>query len=169
LERLHFGPKSKIHIDGDWHRAAHIWFINSRGELLIQRRAKIKINYPNMWDISAAGHVSAGENSDASALREIEEEIGIKLEKKKLKFLGSLVQQSVLNEGTYIDNEHNDVYLAEMEIDPDTLVLQEEEVEKVMLIHWKELQRWVDENREDLVPHPDEYKLLFDYLKKNIG
>ena len=115
--------KDQIHVDGDWHRAVHIWFINPRGELLIQRRSKTKINHPDMWDISAAGHVSAGEDSETSALREIEEEIGVRLKGADLQHLGSLTQQSVLNEGTHINNEHNDVYLVEMEIDTEKVLI----------------------------------------------
>ena len=159
--------KDQTHIDGDWHRAIHVWFINPKGELLIQRRSKTKINHPNMWDISAAGHVSAGEDSETSALREIEEEIGILLKKTYLQNLGCLVQQSVLNDGTYINNEHNDIYLVEMEIDINTLSFQDGEVEEAKLIPWKKLQKWISEKKGDVVSHPKEYKLLFEHLKKH--
>jgi len=161
--------KDQVHIDGDWHRAVHIWFINPKGELLIQRRSKTKINHPNMWDISAAGHVSAGEDSKISALREIEEEVGIRLKESDLQHLGSLTQRSVLNERTYINNEYNDVYLVEMEIDTGKLNLQVGEVEEVRLIPWKEFRRWVQDKKEDVVPHPGEYKLLFEHLEKHYG
>ena len=158
--------KDQVHVDGDWHRAVHIWFINPKGELLIQRRSKTKINHPDMWDISVAGHMSAGEDSETSALREIEEEIEINLKKIDLKYLGSVTQQTVLNEGTYINNGYNDVYLVEMEIDTGKLNLQDSEVEEVRLIPWKEFQGWVQGNKADVVSHPDEYKLLFEHLEK---
>ena len=34
--------KSEIHKNGDWHRASLVWIINSRNELLIQRRSPAK-------------------------------------------------------------------------------------------------------------------------------
>lgn len=159
--------KDQTHIDGDWHLAAHVWFINPKEELLIQRRSKTKINHPNMWDISVAGHVSAGEDSKTSALREIKEEIGVDLKKNDLQHLGRVIQQSVLNNGTYINNEHNDIYLVEMEININTLNFQDGEVEEAQLVPWEDFQRWVSEEKDDIVPHPEEYKLLFEYLKKH--
>ncbi len=120
-----------------------------------------------MWDISAAGHVSAGEDSETSALREIEEEVGVRLKKSDLKILGSVTQQEVQNEGTYVNNEYNDIYLVEMEIDTGKLNLQGDEVEEVRLISWKELYSWVRNKKEDLVSHPAEHKLLFEYLEKH--
>lgn len=65
--------KSEAHRNGLWHRASHIWIYNSAGEILLQLRAENKELYPNMWDISAAGHISAGEEPIISALREMEE------------------------------------------------------------------------------------------------
>ena len=70
--------KSEAHKDGLWHRASHIWIYNSNGEILLQLRAKEKELYPDMWDISAAGHVSAGEEPIVSGLREVKEELGLK-------------------------------------------------------------------------------------------
>ena len=61
--------KSYAHKAGLWHRTAHIWIYNSKGNILLQLRAKEKLLYPDMWDISAAGHVSAGEDPTTSGLR----------------------------------------------------------------------------------------------------
>lgn len=46
---------SEAHRAGLWHRASHVWIYNSKGEILLQLRAKEKLLYPDMWDISAAG------------------------------------------------------------------------------------------------------------------
>ena len=72
--------KSEAHKNGLWHRASHIWIYNSNGEILLQLRAKEKPLYPDMWDISAAGHISAGEDPITSGLREVKEEIGLEIE-----------------------------------------------------------------------------------------
>ncbi|MDR0771551.1 MAG: hypothetical protein LBF15_00300 [Candidatus Peribacteria bacterium] len=48
-----------IHSLGKWHRTAHIWIINSKNELLIQKRSAMKKSNPNKWDISGAGHIGS--------------------------------------------------------------------------------------------------------------
>ena len=47
---------------GAYHKAVHIWFVNDKGEILVQKRADFKYEHPNMWDIPSAGHVDAGES-----------------------------------------------------------------------------------------------------------
>jgi len=52
--------RNDVHRDGDWHKAVHIWIINFKGELLIQKRSPNKDTGAGQWDISAAGHMPAG-------------------------------------------------------------------------------------------------------------
>lgn len=60
------------------HRAVHIFVFNSAGELFLQRRSRWKDKYPLTWDSSAAGHVNAGDDYETTAVREIEEELGVR-------------------------------------------------------------------------------------------
>lgn len=53
-------PRGEIHKLGLYHKAIHCWIINSKGEMLIQKRSPLKKAYPNLWDISCAGHIEAG-------------------------------------------------------------------------------------------------------------
>jgi 16S rRNA (adenine1518-N6/adenine1519-N6)-dimethyltransferase len=62
------------------HRAIHIFLFNSAGELLLQKRSPWKDRHPLLWDSSAAGHVAAGEEYDATAARELREELGVTAE-----------------------------------------------------------------------------------------
>ena len=56
--------RSAVHRDGDYHRAVHVWiYAESTQELLLQRRADCKDSWPGLWDISSAGHISAGDSS----------------------------------------------------------------------------------------------------------
>ena len=43
----------------------------------MQFRSRMKDRHPLMWDSSAAGHVNAGEDYDQTAVRELQEELGI--------------------------------------------------------------------------------------------
>ncbi len=61
--------KSEAHKKGLWHRASHVWIYNSKNELLIQLRAKDKVTDADRWDMAAAGHVGAGEETLATAVR----------------------------------------------------------------------------------------------------
>lgn len=66
-----------IHRDGIRHRAVHIFALNPKGEIFLQKRSRLKDNCPGLWDSSAAGHVDAGEEYDECAARELEEELGL--------------------------------------------------------------------------------------------
>ena len=70
--------REEVHKKGLWHKTAHIWVINSKGDILLQKRSPLKITSPNMWTTSASGHLSAGDSSIEGALRELKEEIRIR-------------------------------------------------------------------------------------------
>lgn len=60
------------------HRAVHVLVFNARGELFLQKRSMTKDSQPGKWDSSASGHLDAGEDYDACAVRELFEELGWK-------------------------------------------------------------------------------------------
>lgn len=70
-------PRAEVHGNNLRHRAVHILLFNVTGELLLQKRSRWKDRHPGVWDSSAAGHVGAGEAYDATAERELEEELGV--------------------------------------------------------------------------------------------
>jgi isopentenyl-diphosphate delta-isomerase type 1 len=72
--------RREVHRLGRLHRAVHVLVFNKRGELFLQKRSMKKDNFPGRWDSSAAGHLDTGESYDACALREVEEELGFRLE-----------------------------------------------------------------------------------------
>lgn len=74
---LREAPRSEVHGDNLLHRAVHIMISNENGEILLQKRSPWKDRHPRLWDSSAAGHVSAGEEYDSAARRELKEELGI--------------------------------------------------------------------------------------------
>jgi 16S rRNA (adenine1518-N6/adenine1519-N6)-dimethyltransferase len=70
-------PRDEVHGNNLRHRAVHIFLFNRAGELLLQKRSRWKDRHPGLWDSSAAGHVNAGEEYDATAERELFEELGV--------------------------------------------------------------------------------------------
>lgn len=71
------GTKQEAWEKGVRHRIARILLFNTKGKLLIQKRAAHLASCPDKWDQSAAGHVDAGETYEGAAKREATEEIGI--------------------------------------------------------------------------------------------
>lgn len=59
------------------HRSVGIVVLSSDGRLLVHRRADTKDLRPGWWDVMAGGVVTAGEDVDVAAARELAEELGI--------------------------------------------------------------------------------------------
>jgi isopentenyl-diphosphate delta-isomerase len=157
--------KSEVHRDGDRHKTVHVWILNSRGELLIQRRSIVKQNQPNMWDISYAGHISAGENSIDAAIREGEEELSLEIKKEQLRYLFTIKNVPMeLNNGAYIDYELQDVYLLRLINKNPIFRLQSEEVTEVKWVSWKTLKQIIKSGDAMFVEHAQEYEKLFIFL-----
>jgi len=57
----------------------HVLVFNSRGEIFLQKRSMKKDREPGKWDSSTSGHVDSGEDYNACAMRELGEEIGLRL------------------------------------------------------------------------------------------
>ena len=62
-------------IKGYYHLVVDALFLNSKGETLLQRRAKDKENMPDIWSV-AGGSAIQGEDSAAACVREVREEMG---------------------------------------------------------------------------------------------
>jgi len=60
------------------HRAVHVLVRNATGSFFLQRRSRRKAICPGLWDASVGGHVAPGESYEAAALREMDEEIGLR-------------------------------------------------------------------------------------------
>jgi len=156
--------KTSVHRDGDWHRAAHIWIVTDSGFVLLQRRSFAKENFPGLWDVSAAGHLSSGESSLEAAVRETREELGLELSPAELTPIATTTEEWRLNDGTYLDKEIHDVFLVRREVRPDVLELQVGEVDRAILIHIDTFRRHVENRDPSLVPHWEEYDLLLNVL-----
>lgn len=60
------------------HRVVHVLVFNKNGAVLLQKRSTNKDVAPGRWDTSVGGHVKPGEDMLTAALRELDEELGIK-------------------------------------------------------------------------------------------
>ena len=68
-----------VHARGLWHRAVHVLVFDAGGRVFLQQRSAFKDLSPHLWDSSCSGHLDAGEDYDAAAVRELAEEIGVRV------------------------------------------------------------------------------------------
>jgi isopentenyldiphosphate isomerase len=120
--------REDVHRLGYWHEAFHCWFISEeKGThyIYLQLRSNTKRDYPNLLDITAAGHLLANETVQYG-VREIKEEVGIDISFQELIPLG-IIDYCVIKED-FIDKELANVFLFKSENSFDDFTLQEEEV-----------------------------------------
>jgi isopentenyl-diphosphate Delta-isomerase len=126
------GTKDDIFGKGMLHGAAHVWIWREKygqREVLLQKRAAAKRTWPNLYDISAAGHIDIGEEPIEAATRETKEELNIDINPEELKLIDVLRTHLVAPDGS-IENEFRWVYLFKL-ISDVTFKPREEELESV--------------------------------------
>lgn len=64
---------------GEYHKIVHVWLLRSDGAYLLSRRAETRPTDPLLWEC-VGGSVLAGETGRAAAVREVWEELGIRLD-----------------------------------------------------------------------------------------
>lgn len=121
--------REEIHKKGFWHETFHCWIVGIEGGIPyihLQLRSPDKKDFPNLLDISAAGHLLAHETVK-DGVREIEEELGIEVKFEELIPLGIIKDQLAVR--NFLDNErcHAFLYVTEEKLD-DTYKFQQEEV-----------------------------------------
>ena len=156
--------KSEAHKKGLWHASAQIWLYTPNGEILIQKRAINKDTYPDLWDISVAGHLSASDSPISAALREIEEEVGLVISAEALHFLKT-IKNSKSPTKSIIDNEFNHLFICCTPIIIEHLKLQVEEVAEIKLLTIPDFERELQNSYTKFVPHGIKY---YSYIIESI-
>lgn len=126
---LGMAAREDVHRQGYWHQTFHCWFISQKDGkdwIHLQLRSSAKKDFPNLFDITAAGHLLVNETAE-DGVREVEEELGLAIAFEDLIPLG-VIKDQIHQEG-FIDNEHchNFLYLAKENSDL-RFELQKEEV-----------------------------------------
>lgn len=163
-EGKHLGTKEKsiCHTEnpGFYHKPVWVWIINSKNEILVQKRSPYKKNQPNLWDMPSAGHVIAGETSIHGAVRETYEELGIKTNESDYKFICEYIYDEFW--------EIAQIYLLKLDIDISDLVIQKEEVSEVKWLSYEEFKKLFYSN--EFVPYDNDYReLVLKMLKDNFN
>lgn len=136
--------RQKCHQKGLWHKAVAAFIINTKEQVLLQKRSANKKMWANMWDITAGGHVLAGEFGFEAIIREIKEELGIEISKNDITFIGSVLSSN--EKGDIINRHLNEYYIINKDLDETKLSLQEDEVAEVKWIDKQEIIEQVKDN-----------------------
>ncbi|MHA1549996.1 MAG: NUDIX hydrolase [Alphaproteobacteria bacterium] len=79
--------RDEVHAKGLWHKTTHCWIIRPNGKILFQRRSFALKDNPGKLYTTASGHVAAGESLKDALQREVQEEVGLKLDTSSAKLI----------------------------------------------------------------------------------
>lgn len=158
--------RDEIHKRGLWHRAIVVAIVNEKNEILLQQRSEKKEKNAGMWDISVAGHISAGQDSLSAAAREINEEVsvllGYRTEIKDFRYMYCFRKEQKFRDD-FIERQFYDFFILRTSgVDDKTLYFQNEEVQAVKFVDLTTIQNMIDNN--ELVERPEIYKVLINFL-----
>jgi isopentenyl-diphosphate Delta-isomerase len=119
-EMVGVGEKLKTHRDGLLHRAFSIFILNSREELLLQRRALGKYHSPGLWSNTCCGHPRPDEQVVVAARRRLKAEMGLDC---RLKVFGNFIYRADVGDGL-VEHEFDHLLIGYSDLEP-TLNLEE--------------------------------------------
>ena len=121
--------------DGLYHLATDVWIVNSKNQILIQKRSPNKEQNPNVWS-ATGGSVVKGENSFEAIQRETYEELGIKLNSNNLKLVSKLKTR----------NTWFDTYIIKQDVNLKDIKMQQSEVSDVKWATYDEIENLYNNN-----------------------
>ncbi|MCR5539558.1 MAG: NUDIX domain-containing protein [Ruminococcus sp.] len=163
--------RETAHLKGVRHRTAHVWIFRKRAgkvQVLLQKRAEHKSSYPGCYDISSAGHIPAGVDYIPSALRELQEELGVTASSDELHFCGirHIAHDDVFFGKEFHDRQVSKVYALWKDQDEADFTLQTEEVDSVLWMDFAECVERVQKNSFKHCIVIEELMILKRYLDK---
>ena len=118
----------------EYHLVVYIWIINDKNEIIISRRQKGRA-FEGSWECTG-GCALKGDDSLSAALREVREELGLKLDPEN----GELFKRYLRNYPAGA-KAICDVWVFRQNFSAEDFVLQEEEVSQAKLVSVQELKR----------------------------
>ena len=138
--------KLDAHKNGICHGVSVVAIVDNEGKLLLQKRAKTKKTEPEKWDLSAAGHIDAGESPEEAAIRETFEEVGISISKDELKEITTFRYKLEIDENTIL-NHFSYLFLVKKDtVDILAIKKQASEVDEIKLVTLNEFQNLLNNN-----------------------
>ena len=140
-KEIGFGDKMETHREGRLHRSFSIFVLNSKGELLMQQRAKTKYHSGGLWSNTCCSHQREGESIDEAAHRRLKEEMGFDTD---LKELFTFIYKVKLDHDLF-EHEYDHVFLGTFDGRPTP---NPQEVEDWKFTNLSDLQKDIKEHSE---------------------
>lgn len=150
--------REDVHDLSKLHNEVTIYIINKKGEILLQRRSKNRRFCPNMLGV-IAGHVGYLEDPLSCAKRELEEEVGLVVDKNEVHVL--------CNKYLVLEDENNHFmypYYVITDLEEDDFIIQKEEVSYVKWHNIDDVINLIEVGDKELVFKKEEI-YLFRMLK----
>ncbi|MGQ9848241.1 MAG: isopentenyl-diphosphate Delta-isomerase, partial [Bacteroidales bacterium] len=97
--------KREAHRKAKLHRAISVFILNSKGQMLLQKREFHKYHSPGLWSNTACTHPRPNESNDIAALRRLKEEMGI-TQVKITKIFDFVYKEKLDNDLTEYEFDH---------------------------------------------------------------
>ena len=140
-EGVGIGEKITTHQQGLLHRAFSVFIFNSKGELLLQRRAFHKYHSPGLWSNTCCGHPQPAEVLMEAAQRRLKTEMGLTC---PLKEIGSFIYRADVGDGL-VEHEYDHLLIGNSDQNPS---LNLEEAVDSKWVRIEPLKRELGERRE---------------------
>ncbi len=139
---------------GKYKLSIHIWIMNDKGEIYIQKRASSRKLFPDKWENPGGGAVS-GQDSKQTYVREFEEELGITPNMGHSKLILTIKREK----------DFVDMWFVKQNFDISSLNLQKEEVSSAKWVTFEELNDML-KNNEFCPTFNQSLDPFLDYLQK---
>ncbi|GMN04869.1 NUDIX domain-containing protein [Croceitalea sp. MTPC5] len=160
--------KSVAHANGLFHPTIHVWCYSLEGYLLLQQRGKYKETYPLKWDVSAAGHIGAGESPETGAVRECQEELGIAVTIASLEKITIYKKEKKHDNGIF-DREYTHVFIYQLDRKV-KLTKQESEVEALEWVSIQDFESWILRKPEKFIPNSEKrFEFVIAEIQKRLA
>jgi isopentenyl-diphosphate delta-isomerase len=150
--------KQQAHVNGLLHRAFSVFLFNSKGEMLLQKRASGKYHSPLKWTNAVCSHPRFEETYLEGANRRLQEELGIEVELSE-KF--SFIYKADVGNGLW-EHELDHVFTGTFE---NEFMLNREEVEEVKYISMEDLDKEMTEKPENFT---EWFKIILEEYKHQL-
>jgi isopentenyl-diphosphate delta-isomerase len=150
--------KQQAHVNGLLHRAFSVFLFNSKGEMLLQKRASGKYHSPLKWTNAVCSHPRFEETYLEGAKRRLQEELGIEVELSE-KF--SFIYKADVGNGLW-EHELDHVFTGTFE---NEFMLNRKEVEEVKYISMEDLDKEMTEKPENFT---EWFKIILEEYKHQL-
>ncbi len=134
---------------------------------MLQRRSPNKDSWPDKWDISCGGHVTAGDDALATVFRELKEELNFSFSPGDVLLYIDTFKSSSRPQPDFHNNSFDDLFILFANRTLEDLTFQEEEISALKFVPLEELRHMVQNNDSDLVPHHRKYEAFFKIMDRN--